>query len=487
MSQYRAPAVLAEVAPRSADFATTLGKTPLGKATRLELFSLDSSFTFLNHGAFGAALRPLQDEAQAWRARLEAQPLRFYDREMLPLVAHAVREMAVFLGCPATELFPLPNVTAGLNAVFASVEPSLSSGDIVACTSLTYGSTKKMLAALAQRTGCSFVIIPVTLPVSPDASSVGDDVCHALQRMLPAHGRLKLKLVVLDTVTSNTAIRLPVGSISRRIRKIDGCSDGDGGPFIIADAAHSFMTENSISLPTATTASASAAPAGPGGAEDLRGIDAWLTNLHKWGCAPRGVGFMWASSRLQKILRPAIISHGFDVPVPAPLALSASPPPPARPSGARLLSGFSWDGCRDYAALLTTPSTLSFWSRAAPEAISYSSSLLSSGVMMLRQEWRPSEAAAPRFLIRNSEEGGGGRARVPTMTLVPLPDRVAGGIDTTKGCSDAQAFALQNALYEQGVEVPVKCIGGRLYLRISCHIHNDEDDFARLAAVLKKI
>jgi len=397
--------------------------------------------------------------------------------------------MAAFLGCPATELFPLPNVTAGLNAVLASLEPSLSKG-IVACTSLTYGSTKKMLAALAQRTGCTFVIIPVTLPVSSDGSSVGNDVCEALQRLAPSQS--PVRLIVLDTVTSNTAIRLPVGSISRRIRELDGCKDGTGeaegrGLFIVADAAHSFMTETAPFLPTTAASTAAACPSG---AEDLRGIDAWLTNLHKWGCAPRGVGFMWVSPRLQKLLRPAIISHGFDVPVPAPFALDSSPPAhTARSSGKRLLSGFSWDGCRDYAALLTTASTLRLWSKAAPKAISYSSSLVSSAVAMLRQEWRPSEAAAPRYLIRNDkeEEEGGGGARVPTMTLVPLPDRVAGGIDTTKECSDSQAFALQNALYELGIEVPVKCIGGRLYLRLSCHVHNDEDDYAHLAAAIKKI
>jgi hypothetical protein len=36
------------------------------------LFSLDREFTFINHGAFGAALQPLQLEAEAWRQRSES-------------------------------------------------------------------------------------------------------------------------------------------------------------------------------------------------------------------------------------------------------------------------------------------------------------------------------------------------------------------------------------------------------------------------------
>jgi hypothetical protein len=37
-------------------------------------------WTFVNHGAFGAALRCAHDEAEAWRRRCEGQPLLFLDR-----------------------------------------------------------------------------------------------------------------------------------------------------------------------------------------------------------------------------------------------------------------------------------------------------------------------------------------------------------------------------------------------------------------------
>jgi hypothetical protein len=70
------------------------------------------------------------------------------------------------------------------------------------------------------------------------------------------------------------------------------------------------------------------------------------------------------------------------------------------------------------------------------------------------------------------------------MLLVPLPDRV-NGINTYRGCTDKDAFQLQNLLYSLNIEVPVKCIEGRLYLRLSCHIYNTIDQYHYLAKVVR--
>jgi len=70
-------------------------------------------FTFLNHGAFGATMTPVLEEACRWRLFCEQQPLSFFDRTLLPLTAHAVRAMSKFWGVPPVELVPLSNVTAG--------------------------------------------------------------------------------------------------------------------------------------------------------------------------------------------------------------------------------------------------------------------------------------------------------------------------------------------------------------------------------------
>lgn len=56
------------------------GKLLLGEGCR-KLFMIDfDKWTFLNHGAFGAPLKPVYDKAQEWRDACEVQPLKFLDR-----------------------------------------------------------------------------------------------------------------------------------------------------------------------------------------------------------------------------------------------------------------------------------------------------------------------------------------------------------------------------------------------------------------------
>lgn len=81
----------------------------------------------MNHGAFGATLSPLLDESNVWRLKCESQPLRFYDRQLLPMVAHTVRETAKYLNCPASELVPLQNVTSGALAFLSLIASNLIS------------------------------------------------------------------------------------------------------------------------------------------------------------------------------------------------------------------------------------------------------------------------------------------------------------------------------------------------------------------------
>lgn len=423
-----------------------LGEVEFGsKMCKELLFSLDPSWTFLNHGAFGAALKPLLLEAAAWRMHAEAQPLRFHDRQLLPLLALSVRSMAAHLGCAPTQLLPLPNVTSGLNAILASLEPSLRRGDTLVCTTLTYGATKKMLTALALRTGATLVVLPLRLPLSA-ASALAD-----FQAQLVPHCLSSPRLVVIDSVTSNTALSLPVTSIAQHIRRAYPTA-GSSSPVIVVDAAHSLHSDPLLSL----------SPPSAGG-ELHGGADFWLSNGHKWLCMPKGAAFCWLSERMRAWLRPAIVSHGFD--------LEGAP-------GARLHSAFVWDGCRDYAAMLTAPSALRIWS-LLPPSHAYTAPLLHQATALLLDEWRTHGAR-----LQAEDEGGETRHPAPPMSLIPLP-AVVNGVSTS-GCTDVEAFRLQEWLHHvHRIEVPVKCIQGRLFVRLSAHIYNRLADYQHLAAAVR--
>ena len=72
----------------------------------------------------------------------------------------------------------------------------------------------------------------------------------------------------------------------------------------------------------------------------------------------------------------------------------------------------------------------------------------------------------------------------PMMALVRLPDNISGGKGSRKTSTDAKE--VQDYLYSNKVEVPIKCVCGILYARVSCHIYNTADEFERLARVALK-
>lgn len=61
-----------------------------------------------------------------------------------------------------------------------------------------------------------------------------------------------------------------------------------------------------------------------------------------------------------------------------------------------------------------------------------------------------------------------------SMALVRLPARLQGT------GSSAEAKAIQDALFAQHIEVPVKAVAGELYVRVSCAVYNQLHDYHRL-------
>src|SRR6476469_3539444 len=83
----------------------------------LELWSLDPTVTFLNHGSFGACPIKVLEAQQKLRSRLEHEPVRFFEREFEQLLDESREELARFVGADAEELVFVPNATTGVNAV----------------------------------------------------------------------------------------------------------------------------------------------------------------------------------------------------------------------------------------------------------------------------------------------------------------------------------------------------------------------------------
>ena len=69
--------------------------------------------------------------------------------------------------------------------------------------------------------------------------------------------------------------------------------------------------------------------------------------------------------------------------------------------------------------------------------------------------------------------------------LVRLPSHLSGSENEKKTSTDAKR--IQDYFYSSKVEVPVKCVNGVLYVRVSCHLYNTAEDFEKLAQAALKM
>ena len=273
---------------------------------------LDPGTTFLNHGSFGATPREVLAAQQAWRERLEAEPVRFMVEELEPAMDAARSALGRFVGADADDLAFLPNATTGANTVLRSLE--LAAGDELLTIDHEYNAVRNALQFAADRADAQVVTAKVPFPLG----SVDELVEPILAAVTP-----RTRLAVLDHVTSATALVLPIGELVAELRR--------RGVETLVDGAHA-----------------------PGMVElDLAAIGAgyYAGNLHKWVCAPKGAAFLWVRPDLQAAIQPLVISHGANSP---------------RQDRSRFRLQFEWQGTIDPSAWLAVPAALELGASLLP-------------------------------------------------------------------------------------------------------------------------
>ncbi len=234
-------------------------------------WTLDPAVTFLNHGSFGACPRAILDQQSEFRARMEAEPVRFLTRDLPGLLDASRERVAHHAGCSPEDLAFVPNATAGVNAVLGSL--ALQSGDEILTTTHAYNACANVLRLAAERAGAQVIFAHMPFPLESEDQAVQ----AILEAVTP-----RTRLALIDWITSPTALVLPV---ERLVRELEA-----RGVDVLLDGAH--------------------APGQvPMKLGELR--PAWCAaNLHKWMCAPKGAGFLYAREDRRDLLRPVITSHG---------------------------------------------------------------------------------------------------------------------------------------------------------------------------------
>ncbi|MCX6535002.1 MAG: aminotransferase class V-fold PLP-dependent enzyme, partial [Actinobacteria bacterium] len=175
-----------------------------------EQWSLNQNIAYLNHGSFGAVPKIVAAAQREFQLLEENNPNLFF-RTTLPKLHDEAREfVAEWLGT-SPELFAfVPNASQGVITAASSLVTNPRS-QIVA-TRLGYGGVLNGLAEIARRTQSTMRIAEIEFTAGVQtADDIADSVFAALTP--------DTNLVVLDQITSETALVLPIEQIVRTIRR----------------------------------------------------------------------------------------------------------------------------------------------------------------------------------------------------------------------------------------------------------------------------
>ena len=345
-------------------------------------FLLDPDVAYLNHGGYGACPVDVFHEYQEWQRRLERDPTAFLARQFDDSIRRARDALARFLGASGEDLVFVPNATSALNAVLRSLR--IRPEEEILTTKHEYGAILRTLG---------FIRANVVLCEPED---------------LLEHVGLRTRAIIVSEITSPTALVLPVEEICAAARA--------AGILSIVDGAHA-----------------------PGHVPvDLArlGADVYAGNCHKWLCAPKGAGFLWARREHQQWIEPLVISWGYH-------------------DDAGFGERHGWQGTRDPAAYL-----------AVPKAIDAHAGFDLEAMARLADE---AERRVARLGLRPLRGD-----RAPLMRALRVR-----GVDPDE---------LSRRLYEEHrVEIPVYQWEDTTLLRVSIGPYNDEADVEQLESGLRAL
>ena len=333
----------------------------------LSAWMLDPTATYLNHGTVGAPPRRVLAAQQAIRDEIERQPAKFMLRELADehgtgekfRMRAAVDVAAAFVHVDADDLAFVENATTGANSVLRSYP--LRPGDEILVTTLGYGGVTNAATYAARQTGATLRV--AQLPYAGRAPGVYADAIEAA--LTPA-----TRIVLVDHISAETAIVLPVADIAARCHA--------RGALVLVDGAH---VPGAIELDIASL-----------------GVDWYFGNLHKWAWTPRSSGILWTSRAQQEHLHPTVISWGY---------------------GKGLAAEFDLLGTRDPTNYLALPAALEMFEELGRASVyAYNHRLAWEGGHHLAQRWGV-DLTTPEEMIG-------------TMINVSLPPSAGSTVDDAK-------------------------------------------------------
>jgi isopenicillin-N epimerase len=377
---------------------------PFGHAWRPD-WPLEQGLTYLNHGTVGVTPLRVLEAQRAIRDEIERHPSRFLLRELTeiivgqpqprpPRLRAAAGVVGPFLGARGDDIVFIDNSTTGANAVLRSFP--LEPGDEVVVSDFGYGGVTRAVTQSARERGAAVRTAEMPYPVESPGQ-----VVEAFARAIGP----RTKLAVVDHITSESALVLPLAEIASRFH-------ARGIP-VMADGAHA---PGAIPLDIPSL-----------------GVDWYVGNLHKWLWVPRASGILWTTTERQPLMRPAVVSWGLEK---------------------GFHAEFDMPGTRDPSPHLSAPAAIAFRQEIGVDAVrAHNHALAWSGARVLSDAWG-TWFATPEEMIG-------------TMATVPMPEALGTTPEDAARVRDAlydqgievQVHAFRGRMYVR--------ICGQIYIEMS--------------------
>ncbi|CAG5131450.1 unnamed protein product [Candidula unifasciata] len=391
-----------------------LSSVNYGKEIKEKEFFLNPDIVFFNHGSYGTVPRRVHDLQMKYMQEREEHPDLWFRITAKHYMDRARQEVADFVGADVESLLLVSNATTAINIIVKSFP--FKSGDAILDTSLTYGAVKNLCADFTSRLrpDVNRIILELDFPIES-----ADDIILKYEEILEQNP--EIRMVILDHITSPTSIVMPVE------RLVDICHKH--GAVVVIDGAHAI---GQIPLNMQTI-----------------GADVYISNLHKWCFAPRGVAFMSFDNKHAGWIHPSNTSWQL---------------------GLSLDKQFFDQGTRDHTPYICARHALQFYMAIGgmDKIVDYTRQLADTTLEIFSSELGLEAIQIPELL------------QAPNMRLVKLPSF------PKFPCAEENTWSLQQAMFG-GTKVfgLLVFISGAFYFRFSVQIYNDLEEIRTVVKVVQ--
>jgi len=298
-----------------------------GHEMRSESFYVDPNDLVLNHGSYGATLKPVIESEHRWMEEMEKNTQKWFAK-VRSRARELIKSIALYVNSDPDDLVWVENASNGVNAVFRSID--FQPDDIILELSVAYPMVKNVNRFLQNRWNLTVMTAVVEIPTTKQK------IIDLVQSYVDNNN---IKIAIISHISSVPAIILPVEEL------IQICHAANTMVFI--DGAHA-LGQIPINLRTMQP-------------------DFYVSNGHKWLCSAKGSAFLYVAKEHQNTMHPPVISNNIYE---------------------GYIKEFGFIGTRDYSAWLSVEDALNYRLKVGDrEWYKYNNDLCRNATLFMSTRW----------------------------------------------------------------------------------------------------